>query len=181
MVECARDLRSAGLAVDTVSVGSTPTFSVVDHLDGVDEARPGNSVFYDVHQATIGSAELGLIAMFVLATVVGVYPERRHALVDAGALALSQDAGPVAVDPDCGYGRLLDLESRPLVGLKLRALSQEHGLVEGSPTALRRLTPGERVVILPNHSCLAAACFDTYHVARDGNVVDLWRPCRGWY
>lgn len=41
MVEFATRLREAGVAVPCVSVGSTPAMSVVERLDGVNEARPG--------------------------------------------------------------------------------------------------------------------------------------------
>ncbi|MGE3525230.1 MAG: hypothetical protein AB7I33_04840, partial [Gemmatimonadales bacterium] len=33
---------------------------------------------------------------------------------------------------------------------------------------------GERVRIVPNHSCLTVACFDRYHVVRGEAVVDEW-------
>jgi len=39
---------------------------------------------------------------------------------------------------------------------------------------------GMRVRVIPNHSCLTAAMYDTYHVVENGAVVDEWRPVRGW-
>ena len=42
MVELAERLRAQSIAVPTVSIGSTPTMSAIDHLDGIDEIRPGN-------------------------------------------------------------------------------------------------------------------------------------------
>jgi len=38
---------------------------------------------------------------------------------------------------------------------------------------------GERLEIMPNHSCLTVAHFDQYHVVRDGRVVDRWKIERG--
>src|SRR5438046_4138969 len=38
---------------------------------------------------------------------------------------------------------------------------------------------GERLEIVPNHSCLTVAHFDEYHVVRDGQVVDRWKIERG--
>jgi D-serine deaminase-like pyridoxal phosphate-dependent protein len=39
---------------------------------------------------------------------------------------------------------------------------------------LGRLAVGEKLRILPNHSCLTAALFDRYHVVRGEDVVDEW-------
>jgi D-serine deaminase-like pyridoxal phosphate-dependent protein len=159
----------------TRSAGSTPTMSVVDRFENVDEVRPGNYVFYDAFQATIGSCARADVAVSVLATVVGSYPERGQAIIDAGALALSKDLGPNHLDPKFGYGIVCDLDLRPLP-MRLVALSQEHGKLEASsPPAV-----GTQLRVMPNHSCLTAAMYDTYHVLDRGRVVEEWRPCRGW-
>lgn len=157
------------------SIGSTPTASVVDRFTDCDEVRPGNYVFYDAFQATIGSCRLEDVAVSVLATVIGSYPERERMIVDAGALALSKDLGPDHVDPRFGYGIVCDLALRPLP-MKLVALSQEHGQI----AAREPLPAGAQVRILPNHSCLTAAMYDRYHVVEGGRVVGEWRPVRGW-
>src|SRR5437763_11910862 len=104
------------------SIGSTPTASVVDRFAGCDEVRPGNYVFFDAFQATIGSCAMDDVAVSVLATVVGCYPERNNLIVDAGALAMSKDTGPDHVDPHFGYGVVCDLALHPLP-LRLIALS----------------------------------------------------------
>ncbi len=54
-MEFAGRLRDVGVPVPHVSVGSTPAMSAAERLDGVDEARPGNYVFYDYTQSVIGS------------------------------------------------------------------------------------------------------------------------------
>ncbi len=125
------------------------------------------------------AAALVDIAFSVLSTVVSVFPDRQSAVIDAGALALSKDPGPTHVDPDCGYGRIVAVDDQhPLPGLRLSSLSQEHGVVEGPGAAALR--PGTRLRILPNHSCLSAACFESFHVVRGIQIVDAWRPIRGW-
>jgi D-serine deaminase-like pyridoxal phosphate-dependent protein len=164
-----------GLETLVRSVGSTPTLSVVDRFAACDEVRPGNYVFYDAFQAALGSCRPGDVAVSVLATVVGSYPERGGAIVDAGALALSKDSGPSQIDPACGYGMVCDTSLRPIAA-KLVALSQEHGKLE----TRAHLPVGTKVRIVPNHSCLTAAMFDVYHVIDGGAVVDQWRPVRGW-
>jgi D-serine deaminase-like pyridoxal phosphate-dependent protein len=168
-------LAGEGLGEMTRSIGSTPTLSVVDTFAETDEVRPGNYVFFDAFQATLGSCTLDDCAVSVLTTVVGSYPERGHLIVDAAALALSKDAGPSHIAPDFGYGIVCDLALRPLP-MKLVALSQEHGKIETAT----RVPVGTRLRIIPNHSCLTAAMFDRYHVLDGSRVVDEWRPVRGW-
>ncbi|MGD2135511.1 MAG: alanine racemase, partial [Gemmatimonadales bacterium] len=53
MVGLAERLRSAGVPVDGVSVGSTPAMSAAEDLTGVTEARPGNYVFHDYTQVLL--------------------------------------------------------------------------------------------------------------------------------
>jgi len=181
-VRFAERLRAAGAPAAEVSVGSTPTMSVVEDLSGVTEARPGNYLFYDAFQAAIGSCVLADAAFSVVATVIGHARARNELLVNAGALALSKDAGPTHVDPRCGFGAVASADrSRSFPGLRVRSLSQEHGeLGSDAPIDYDALPIGARVAIVPNHSCLSAAQFDRYHVARDGVVVDAWRVLRGW-
>jgi len=163
-------LAAEGLGDITRSVGSTPTLSVAENFCDADEVRPGNYVFYDAFQAAIGSCAPEDVAVSVLATVVGSYPERGQAVIDAGALALSKDLGAGG-----DFGVVCDLDLRPL-DATLVALSQEHGKIETK----EHLPVGTRVRVIPNHSCLTAAMFDRYHVIEEGRVVTEWRPVRGW-
>ena len=180
-VAFAERLRAAGIAVVEVSVGSTPTMCAAGDLTGVTEARPGNYAFFDAFQAAIGSCTLDAAAFFVLATVIGTYPARGELLLDAGALALSKDEGPRHVDPECGYGVLVHpLSRRPRRGVRLVALTQEHGQVRGSPESVAAQPIGTKVMVVPNHSCLAAALHERFAVVRGDAVVDEWRPVRGW-
>jgi len=48
-------LETSGIEACQISVGDTPTCSVADDFDGVDEIRPGNFVFYDLMQEKLGS------------------------------------------------------------------------------------------------------------------------------
>lgn len=167
-------LTTIGVAGAMRSIGSTPTASVVERFDA-DEVRPGNYVFFDAFQAAIGSCSRDDCAGSVLATVIGSYPQRGEAIIDAGALALSKDLGPNHIDPEFGYGVVCDLELRPL-DARLTTLSQEHGkLHTKQPLAI-----GQQLRVVPNHSCLTAAMFDVYHVVENGRIVAEWRPVRGW-
>src|SRR5215211_7962390 len=180
MTEFAARLRSDGIEVPVVSVGSTPTATHYDHLEGVDEARPGNYIFFDAFQATLGSCSFADCALTVLAAVVHRDPARRRVVLDAGAIALSKDRGPAEFDPACGFGRVLDLEGKDL-GLRVESVSQEHGAVAVADERLfDALRVGTRVRVLANHSCLTAAQHTHYHVLEAGRVVDRWEIHQGW-
>lgn len=177
MDDFAERLRGEGIAVPGVSVGSTPAMSVVEWLDGVTEARPGNYCFHDFAQVALGTCEVRDCAVTVLSSVVSHRPGDGRSVVDAGALALSKDTGPELPErPDrptmgeifADYAAgVLDEEAR------LLGLSQEHGILS-VPRPV-----GSRVRILPNHSCLTAAQFDEYAVVCGEEVVDRWKIWRG--
>jgi D-serine deaminase-like pyridoxal phosphate-dependent protein len=182
VVEFAETLRQADVDIPEVSVGSTPTMSVAENLEGVTEARPGNYVFYDGFQVAIGSCSSSETAFSVLVSIIGQYPKRNQLLIDAGALSFSKDPGPTHIDPQCGYGNFFtDDGVEDLADLRLFSLSQEVGKVTGiHPIDFEALAIGTRLRVTPNHSCLSAALHDRYYVVKNGEVVDEWRPVRGW-
>lgn len=178
IVHAAERLRVTSIPVPDVSLGSTPTMAVATDLAGVTEARPGNYALFDVFQASIGSCSLDDVALSVLVSVLGVYPERGQLLVDGGALAFSKDAGATHTGAR-GYGVVRTLEGAPL-DLQLVGLSQEHGKVRGAPDVIAGFRPGDRLRVLPNHSCLVTALHPRLHVMVDDRIEDAWTPVRGW-
>jgi len=168
-------LAAEGLGDARRSIGSTPTAAVVERFSECDEVRPGNYIFYDAFQATIGSCRLEDVAVSVLTTVVGSYPERDSLIVDAGALGLSKDVGPEHIVRSFGYGLVCDVDLRPLP-MRIVALSQEHGKIVSEA----HVPVGTKLRILPNHSCLTAAMYEVYQIVDRGKVVDQWKPVRGW-
>jgi D-serine deaminase-like pyridoxal phosphate-dependent protein len=180
MTALAAHLRESGIEVPTVSIGSTPTITAVDHLDGIDEVRPGNYIFFDAFQATLGSCRFDDCALTVLAAVMHRDRERRKIALDAGAIALSKDHGAVDLDAYCGYGRVLDLAGNDL-NVRVDSLSQEHGVcMVGDEATFEKLTVGTRVRVLANHSCLTAAQHSHYHVLEGERIVDRWQIHHGW-
>lgn len=176
MVEFGNVLRASGIACSEISVGSTPTAVQAKHLDSITEMRPGNYVFFDKFQADIGTCSYEDCAVSVMTRVIGVYPEAKRVVIDAGALALSKDPGAVHVLGESIFGLVLDHPS-----LKVTGLSQEHGTVVGETVrSVSGFRVGDTLRILPNHSCLAAALHPWYFVVEGQKVVDRWRPVRGW-
>jgi D-serine deaminase-like pyridoxal phosphate-dependent protein len=182
-VACVNDAaaraRELGLKGDWVlSVGATPTAHAAilgaatpSGLHGTLELHAGCYCLNDLQQAATGLVRDGGLALSVLATVVSKYPERGEAMSDCGALAVSKDTGPAP-----GYGRVVSAGHE---GWTLGRVSQEHGvLVKGEG---RDLAVGERVRIVPQHACLACACFPWFYVVEGGDtVVDVWVPWKGW-
>ncbi len=180
----ARRLEQAGLACPVVSAGSTPTAVHAETLEGVTEMRPGVYVFFDLDQVGIGACALKEIAISVLATVIGHNRRAGRVLIDAGALALSKDVSAGAFMDHVGYGLVCPAEAtRPLDGLYVAEVQQEHGLVaaaEGAPP-YEALPLGTKVRVLPNHACITAAAHAAYQVLDGGpEVVDRWERVNGW-
>jgi len=174
MVAAAQRLTDEGVRVPGISTGSTPTMAHVTNLDGVTEVRPGNYALYDYTQVALGACGPENAAATVLATVVSSSGHRKRSVIDAGALALSLDRGPDHVSRP-SYGRLYEDQARSALrhNARIVSLSQEHGIVD------QVMAVGERVRILPNHSCLTVACFDTFHVVQGDEVLDTWKIWRG--
>ena len=183
VVTAAARLRGAGMRCETVSVGSTPTMTHADRLDGVTEARPGVYMFQDLFQAEIGSCRRSDIAVTVLASVIGRNPGENRFVVDAGALALSKDRSTQATAHDAGYGQVWDLECKPAFGTCIiERAYQEHGVaVADEPLKFDALPVGTKVRIGPNHACITAAAHDRYYVVDGGmEVLGEWDRINGW-
>lgn len=177
-VTAANVLRKMGLPVPTVSIGSTPTALLAENLYGITEIRPGNYQFLDLTQAAIGVCGTDDIALRVVTEVMSHHPGG-HALVDAGALALSKDPGT-----DGHYGIVACISGEPAPpGLFIAKVAQEQGYLRGpSGLDLPALLPvGTRVEILPNHACMTAAAHDFYHIRSNSRAPDIWWRVNGWH
>ncbi|HYN01915.1 MAG TPA: alanine racemase [Vicinamibacteria bacterium] len=158
LAAAASDLRAAGLPIEEVSVGSTPTAAQAMRVAAVTECRPGNYVFHDATQVALGTCRLEDCALTVVATVVSV-PAPDRAVVDAGSKTLSSDP----LRPRAGgYGQVLGRASR------IEKLSEEHGVIAVAPGDVFRV--GERVRILPNHACVVANLHDRLIGVSGGRV-----------
>ncbi|OWW21416.1 alanine racemase [Noviherbaspirillum denitrificans] len=182
-VLAAERIRAAGMTCDTVSIGSTPTALTDVPLDGVTEIRPGVYVFFDLSQARLGVCNVDDIAVSVLATVIGHHREAGHMLVDAGALAISKDVSANEHDPHIGYGLVCDIDGRPIDGLYVADVHQEHGFVRsthGTPP-FERFPVGSQLRILPNHACMTVAPYREYHVLDTASdALTKWSKTYGW-
>lgn len=183
-VEAADRIRAAGLDCPIVSIGSTPTASVVDDLTGVTEVRSGVYTFFDLFQAGLGVADMDDIAISVLTTVIGHQAQKGWVIVDGGWMALSRDRGTASQAVDQGYGVLCTLDGAPLGDVILGGANQEHGIIQaragGQALDVTRFPVGSKWRVLPNHACATAAQYDRYHIVGDGRVTARWTRINGW-
>jgi D-serine deaminase-like pyridoxal phosphate-dependent protein len=157
--QAADAIRGAGLGLEVVSVGSTPTARHAMRVPGVTECRPGNYVFHDASQVALGTCAPSDCALSVLATIASV-PAPDRAVADAGSKTLSSDP----LRPEArGHGVILGRESR------LQRLSEEHGVIDVEAGEGFRV--GERIRILPNHACVVANLHDRLFGVRGEQVV----------
>ena len=185
MVHFAERLRRQGINVPLISIGSTPTMTLGNSLNGINEIRPGNYVFNDYTQAQLGVCNVSDCALSVLASVISHQPSAPFFVTDAGALALSKDLGAIHLRNDMGMGAVYeDYERKRLfahIDLQIQTLSQEHGTVIAEQVAHVKglFNVGDKIRILEHHACLTAANFDHYYVTRGNEVVDQWKILRG--
>ena len=152
------------------------------------EIHPGNYTFYDRQQLyTRACQNEDSIAGRVLTRVIGHYndDDRPHTIMmDAGATALTKEATPqggmAAIAGDVGSD------------VDVYKMSQEVSMArrkqDGDNALLDDLPLGSLVTLFPNHSCLAAACFDKYYIIDDPTcqflpdtpIVEEWEPVKGW-
>ena len=155
-------LAAAGIEVEVLSAGSTPT-ALGAAASPVGEIRAGTYLVGDRQQVTLGSIAPADIALWVAATVVSVATPGQ-VVVDAGAKTLTKDVAPYLE----GHGYL---PAYPAAIIE--KVSDYHGNVRIPPgTPAPRL--GEVVVIVPNHCCPVIDLRDTFHVLRDGRIVGTW-------
>ncbi|ASS76156.1 hypothetical protein CIG75_15210 [Tumebacillus algifaecis] len=149
-----------------ISVGSTPTVKTSGAVLGVTEIRPGNYVFYDATQVSLGVVTPERCALRVLTRVVA-RPEAGRIVIDAGAKTLALDKGAHGREGLVGYGLIVGQELAVI-----ERLSEEHGVVripENSPIRV-----GDVLEIIPNHSCPVVNLTDELIVLDDFGARESW-------
>ena len=157
-----------------VSLGDTPSASLAENFEGVDEMRPGNFVFYDVLQSLIGSCRVNDIAVAVACPVIGKYEDDLKLLVYGGSVHLSKDL--VTLDGQRHFGQLAlptsdGWQAVPHADAHVFSCCQEVSQVKVSREVFDQISVGHAVYILPAHSCLAADIYPRY-VTTEGEALD---------
>jgi D-serine deaminase-like pyridoxal phosphate-dependent protein len=163
MRELAERCRSAGVTIEEISAGATPPARYSMQQQGFTEYRPGNYVYFDRTQVALGAAGEDDCALTVLATVVSK-PAPDRVIFDSGSKTLTND-GARGFSPAPGHGIVIDHPN-----LLIERLSEEHAtvkVVDGTTP----LEPGDRVRIIPNHSCVVSNLVDQAWLV-DGNDAE---------
>jgi D-serine deaminase-like pyridoxal phosphate-dependent protein len=158
-----------------VSLGDTPSCSICENFDGVDEMRPGNFVFYDLMQFKLGSCKLTDIAIRMICPVVATHSSRNEVVVYGGAVHFSKD-WIINIDGKPLYGRIIvsDGDKNILLDERnyLHALSQEHGILKITPRDFHYFKPGNLVEIIPVHACLTANLMKEF-LTTEGEIIKI--------
>lgn len=158
-----------------VSLGDTPSCTLCDNFDGVDEIRPGNFVFYDLMQFKLGVCKLSDIAVRMVCPVVAVHPSRNEVVIYGGAIHFAKDS-IINIDGKPLFGRIIVSENDEKILLDersyLHSLSQEHGILKISPRDWNYFKPGKLIEIIPVHSCLTANLMKEY-LTTEGEVIKM--------
>ncbi len=142
-----------------LSIGDTPSSTLSNDFQEIDEIRPGNFVYYDLMQHFIAVCTLDKIAVALACPVVDIYPERLELLVYGGAVHLSKE---YTLDKQGNkvFGQMVTLNKTgwqiPDEQMYVSSISQEHGIVSVSPDFIKSVKIGDLIGILPVHSCLTA-------------------------
>jgi D-serine deaminase-like pyridoxal phosphate-dependent protein len=139
-------LRGGGYAPEMIGSGSTPTFAGAVDDGNINVYHPGNYIFNDVMQLSLGVSGEEDCALTVLASVIA-QPAADRFIIDAGSKTLGMDTGAHNNAAVSGYGLI---KGHP--ELAITGLSEEVGKVAvSSATSLR---VGDKIEIIPNHACV---------------------------
>jgi D-serine deaminase-like pyridoxal phosphate-dependent protein len=165
MTAVAAGLRARGVGCEIVSVGSTPGIAGIPRPDWglVTEWRPGNYVFYDRMQVALGVAAPEDCALRLLVTVIST-AVRGQAVIDAGKKSLTSTPALGAHGYGVAAGR------RHLV---VDAISEECGWI---PDPRGELTVGDRLELIPNHSCELTNLAPLVAHGRGARIEGVWEP-----
>jgi D-serine deaminase-like pyridoxal phosphate-dependent protein len=159
-----------------ISTGDTPSCSVVNDFKGFDEIRPGNFVFYDLTQISLGSCKPDQVAVAVACPVVEKNHKRKEIIVYGGGVHLSKESlklpdgrtvfGEAVIFHDTGW-KFPDERSF------VKSLSQEHGVIISSDELMRNSEVGGLIGIIPVHSCMTADLMRQYHTFDNNRITDF--------
>lgn len=174
MSRIADEMRSRGIEITDVSVGSTPTAKSAAKGQNVTEIRPGTYVFYDRMQATLRTCRFEDCAATVVATVAS-RPSDNLAVIDAGSKTFATDVQPNTQPLDMlGFGHVVGAPE-----VVLDRLWEEHGTLRLNAQR-KGFHVGDRVRIIPNHICSTVNLHNSvYFMDAEGYLEKVEVQARG--
>lgn len=154
-----------GFNLDVVATGSTPTFFDVVDNENLDVLRPGNYPFYDNIQLSLNVCKEEDCSLTALGTIISK-PSEDLFIVDVGSKCLGLDKGAHGSDLITGFGKVKGHDELNIIGL-----SEEVGKIQ--IVGETHLVVGDKIQIIPNHSC-SCANMTSYVVGyRGDDVVEI--------
>ena len=161
----------------TVSIGSTPSMRYFENTEHeglrITEIRPGNYVFYDAMQHTLGVCPLDHCALTAYTQVVSRHrmPNgTERVFVDAGKKVFTTDTGARTSGFGIALYNAAFMREHPHV--QITNLSEEHGWMQVPGGATMGV--GDRLRIVPNHACVTVATQPVLYAVDRDEVVDTW-------
>jgi len=156
-----------------ISTGDTPSCSLANDFNGIDEIRPGNFVFYDLTQYNLGSCAFEKISIAMACPVVAKHSNRNEIIIYGGGVHFSKEF--IEINNQKVFGQLVELTPKGWELLEeelfLTKVSQEHGTLKVSDEIFEKLNIGDLVGIIPIHSCMTANLMKEY-LSTDNDIID---------
>jgi D-serine deaminase-like pyridoxal phosphate-dependent protein len=150
-------LERNGLPAKIVSGAGTGTYDITGTLPFVTEVQAGSYVFMD---STYGKVRAEFEPSLSLLSTILSRPVPERIVTDAGIKSLTREFGwPLPLDG---------------VGLAVRHLSEEHGILDLAQDGQFDGKPGDRIRFQPSHCCTTVNLHDWFYIVQDGKVVDVW-------
>ena len=162
---CLEAFARAGVPVEIVSGGSTPSGYESELFHGVNEVRPGTYIFNDRNTVGVSAASLDDCALSVLVTVVSTSVAGR-AVIDGGSKTFSSDR--YQAEDGRGFGLIKEDPAA-----EIERFSEEHGHLNLSRSD-RKYRVEERLLIIPNHVCSTVNLHDEIYGVRGDHVETVW-------
>jgi D-serine deaminase-like pyridoxal phosphate-dependent protein len=171
-------LSSEGFAKLEVSVGDTPTCSVMKKFaPPISEIRPGNFVFYDLTQLNLGCCEEDGISMTVACPVISKSSQRNELVIYGGGASLSKEYyvsqgrrvyGLIALPEEMNRTSSID-------DVFVASVTQEHGRIIGPAKFVNDIKIGDVLMVLPVHACQTALLHKEY-LTNEGEIINSYYP-----
>jgi len=164
-VETRRMLEKKGIACNWLSGGSTGTYNIDSHIDGITEIQPGSFLFMDIDYNRIGGKDTGEVysdfknSLTVLATAYSK-PTDEFVVLDAGLKAFSTD-------------KRFPPEARELPGTIYSFGGDEHGKLD-LKNAAKKVNLGDRVELVIPHCDPSVNLYDKMIAVRGQQVEAIW-------
>lgn len=173
MAQAAEMLKNAGVEIQDISAGSTPTGIQVAQTGMVNEIRPGTYIFNDFMLIKEKAAHMDEIAVRFYATVVSCH-HSQYAVIDGGTKCFPTDAVPG--QPPFYFPGYAAVEGDD--NLKLSRMNEEHGILTAA-NGETGLHVGQVLSLIPTHVCTAINMQNSVYILENGSLRKQTVDARG--